>query len=110
MAGGSHWQLPLAIRLNDEATFDNFYVSEANQQLVSFLKSFSQSSSTEQCCYIHGPVSSGRSHLLQAMCHLAQSHSAKVERFTNPSDSKPDSYALGQKHTFLTDRTGTADR
>jgi len=78
MVGDSHWQLPLAIRLNDDANFDNFYVNEANKQLVTFLKTFSQPSNAEQCCYIHGPISSGRSHLLQAMCHLVQPHSSVI--------------------------------
>jgi len=59
-------QLPLGIRLNDEATFANFLVSPGNRQLFDVLTSTSPS---VQLIYLWGAEGSGRSHLLQALCH-----------------------------------------
>jgi DnaA family protein len=59
-------QLPLGIRLNDEATFANFLVSSGNRQLFDVLTSTSPS---VQLIYLWGAGGSGRSHLLQALCH-----------------------------------------
>jgi len=59
-------QLPLGIRLNDEATFANFLVSSGNRQLFDVLTSTSPS---VQLIYLWGAEGSGRSHLLQALCH-----------------------------------------
>jgi DnaA family protein len=59
-------QLPLGIRLNDEATIANFLVSSGNRQLFDVLTSTSPS---VQLIYLWGAEGSGRSHLLQALCH-----------------------------------------
>jgi len=59
-------QLPLGIRLNDEATFANFLVSSGNRQLFDVLTGTSPS---VQLIYLWGAGGSGRSHLLQALCH-----------------------------------------
>lgn len=58
-------QLPLGIRWRDHATFNNFFVGN-NAQLVSSLEL-----ATEQFIYIWGEPGSGKSHLLQAVCHKA---------------------------------------
>ena len=59
-------QLTLGVSLNDDATFDNFLVGTANQQLVQSLRC---PSSDSQIIYLWGTHSAGTSHLLQAMCH-----------------------------------------
>jgi len=61
-------QLPLAVQLRDEATFENFY-AEGNELLLATLRS--QLSSGERYVYLFGREGSGRSHLLQAACHAA---------------------------------------
>lgn len=62
-------QLTLSgVRLQDNATFDNFY-SDANQQLCDFLQTLF--ASNELYVYIWGNPGAGCSHLLQACCHKA---------------------------------------
>lgn len=62
-------QLPLAVQLRDDATFDNYYVAD-NALLVNQLKQ--QLKEGERYLYVYGKAGSGRSHLLQAACHQAQ--------------------------------------
>ena len=57
-------QLTLGVRLNDEATFANFLVNEANQQLIQNLQG---AGAAGQVFYLWGPASVGITHLLQAM-------------------------------------------
>ena len=59
-------QLVLGVHLQDEARFSNFYISSANAQLLEALQN---QQSTQQLIYIWGNGSSGRTHLLQALCH-----------------------------------------
>ncbi|NOZ36473.1 MAG: DnaA regulatory inactivator Hda [Gammaproteobacteria bacterium] len=56
-------QLPLGVQLRDSATFDSFY-SVQNRQLLAALKD-----SEETCVYFWGKAGTGKSHLLQALCH-----------------------------------------
>lgn len=56
-------QLPLGIQLRDSATFASFYPAQ-NQQLLITLKE-----TQETCVYFWGKASTGKSHLLQALCH-----------------------------------------
>lgn len=63
-------QLALGIYLRDDATFENFYFSEANKPLQFALDS-QLNEGGEQIIYVHGRRGSGCSHLLQAACHLA---------------------------------------
>lgn len=67
-------QLPLNVRLNDDATFDNFWVGEgtANGQVISALQAFSTGQWPEHFVYLWGRSGSGLSHLLQAACHQAE--------------------------------------
>ena len=62
-------QLPLAVQLRDDATFDNFYVAD-NGLLIQQLQQ--QLAGGERYIYLYGGQGSGRSHLLQAACHQAQ--------------------------------------
>lgn len=56
------------MRLRDDATFSNFFVGN-NTQIVTLLQNLSQS---EWFTYLWGKPSSGRTHLLHAVCLAAQ--------------------------------------
>lgn len=61
-------QLPLALQLRDDATFDNFFAGD-NALLIDHLRN--QLNQGERYIYMYGSQGSGRSHLLQAACHHA---------------------------------------
>ena len=63
-------QLPLSLRLRDDAFFDNFFIGN-NAQVVSTLQL-----RTEQFIYCYGEAGCGRTHLLQACCHAAEKDKA----------------------------------
>jgi len=67
-------QLPLGVSLRDDATFDNFYLSELdpNRQVVALLQSFASGQNPESAVYIWGDAGSGVSHLLQSACQSAE--------------------------------------
>lgn len=75
MSSESLTQLVLGMRLNDDATFSNFLTAPDNQQLVSVLQG---SLTGEQLVYLWGTQGSGRSHLLQALCHAYSEAGAPV--------------------------------
>lgn len=56
-------QLPLGVQLRDSATFASFH-SAHNRQLLAALKE-----TQETCVYFWGKTGTGKSHLLQALCH-----------------------------------------
>lgn len=64
-------QLALGVHLRDDATFDNFLFGQANNALKGAL-SLQLDTDGEQIIYIHGLAGSGRSHLLQSACHMAE--------------------------------------
>lgn len=68
-------QIPLAISPDDGATFSNFIVGD-NAQLVNSLRAIAQGQG-EQFTYLWGETGTGRSHLLQAICHSANEHGLK---------------------------------
>ncbi|MEH6564755.1 MAG: DnaA regulatory inactivator Hda [Halopseudomonas sp.] len=70
MAGGQPVQLPLGIKLRDEATFANYFHGP-NQAVVTAVRSFAdpQIEPQDNCLFLWGAEGSGRSHLLQAACH-----------------------------------------
>ena len=70
MSGNQPMQLPLGIKLRDEATFDSYF-NGPNAALVAVLQVLADltQASEEHCVYIWGAPGSGRSHLLQAACH-----------------------------------------
>jgi len=59
-------QLPLGIRLNDDARFENFHISQLNQPLLDELL---EAKRAPQLTYIRAHAGFGLSHLLQALCH-----------------------------------------
>ena len=65
MPNTNHDQLTLGVGLDDDARFENFFVSDVNQSLVSTLAA----SENEPFLYIWGNGSPGLSHLLQASCN-----------------------------------------
>ena len=62
-------QLPLAVQLRDDATFSNFYAGDNGLCLAALQ---GQLTGGDGYIYIHGSRDSGRSHLLQAACHKAE--------------------------------------
>jgi len=67
--GCNQRQLPLPVQLRDEATFDNFLPSPASRALIAALRT-QAGGSGEPIIYLYGPTGVGKSHLLQASCHL----------------------------------------
>ena len=65
MPNTNHDQLTLGVGLDDDARFENFFVSDVNQLLVSSLAAGEE----EPFLYIWGNGSPGLSHLLQASCN-----------------------------------------
>lgn len=63
-------QLPLAVQLRDDATFDNYFPGDNSLLLNSLRCQFE--STGERYLYLYGAQGSGRSHLLQAACHHAE--------------------------------------
>lgn len=62
-------QLPLKVQLRDDATLDNFLALSDSQALVDALHC-QPGDEGEPIIYLYGPPGSGKSHLLQAACHL----------------------------------------
>lgn len=58
----SGYQYPLQIRLNDNATFNNFFIAD-NAQAIDLLQS------NEPYVYLWSAAAAGKTHLLQATCH-----------------------------------------
>ncbi len=63
-------QLTLGIQLRDDASFANYFSSNTNQSAVHYLKNF-LSQKNDYVAYVWAAAGQGRSHLLQACCHLA---------------------------------------
>ena len=61
-------QLLLGITLNDDATFDNFFVGKSNHQLLRFMQN-EMTQLQEQLLCLWGSRSAGKTHVLQALCH-----------------------------------------
>ena len=64
-----HPQLPLSLGLKDSAVFANFIVG-VNTEALAYLQSLTEHKTTP-CVYLWGGRGSGKSHLLQALCHAA---------------------------------------
>ena len=69
-AGLRQQQLPLAVHLRDDATVDNFLALPPVQPLLDALQRQMQPEG-EAVIYLYGPAGTGKSHLLQASCHVA---------------------------------------
>lgn len=62
-------QLPLNIQLRDDATFASYYPGDNKEALIAVTEM--ARGVGESFMYLWGPLGSGRTHLLQAACHLA---------------------------------------
>lgn len=62
-------QLVLHVNLRDDATFENYFPGP-NQEVFSYLPKF-LAGNAERFVYLWGDRDSGRTHLLQACCHIA---------------------------------------
>jgi DnaA family protein len=69
-------QIPLQISLRDDATFDNFHVG-GNAAVVHSLQLMVETAA-DPFIYIWGRAGSGKTHLLQAVCHEAGRHGLGV--------------------------------
>ena len=67
-AGKRTTQLPLELRLRDDATLANFLPLPDTAPLLAALRE-QPSPAGEKLIYLYGPAGSGKSHLLQACCH-----------------------------------------
>lgn len=75
-------QLALPIALDDDSTFENFYVAASHVFLLKKLGSFS---TENKSIYLAGPAGTGRTHLLQAMVQseIAKKNTAFYLSFSN---------------------------
>lgn len=66
-------QLSLNVHLNDDATFDNYFVAPASGNCLALqaVRSLVENGEGDPFVYIWGPEGVGISHLLQAACHAA---------------------------------------
>ena len=77
-------QIPLQLRLDQDATLENYHVSAANRALIDHLLTQLRAQAEplatnrsgsgtilERFCWISAAADTGRSHLLQALCHEA---------------------------------------
>lgn len=69
MAAPAHPQLPLGVRLREEATFANYFPG-TNGEPVRLLQDETVTE-RERFVYLWGPRGTGKTHLLQALCHRA---------------------------------------
>ncbi len=72
-------QLPLPIQLDQRATFDSF-IEGGNAAVVSQLKALVSDQGEDQI-YIWSSASRGKTHLLQAVCHLAAAENMRAGYF-----------------------------
>ena len=63
-------QLPLLVQLRDDATLKNFLPFPLSEALLQGIKSLCAGEG-DSVVFLHGNRGSGKSHLLQAACHLA---------------------------------------
>ncbi|WP_426416523.1 DnaA regulatory inactivator Hda [Aestuariirhabdus sp. LZHN29] len=64
-------QLPLGIRLRDEATFDNFVAGDNGALMAMLDPRLAKRGEQEPLFYLYGNPGVGVSHLLEAACHQA---------------------------------------
>jgi DnaA-homolog protein len=72
-------QLALNIRLRDDATFEN-YIGDAARKIQG----------TDRIQYLWGPSGSGKSHLLQALCHKANVKQEESIYLQDPGSHAPE--------------------
>lgn len=69
-------QIPLPLHFPARSTFDQFWPG-GNEQLVHNLRA-TACGGAEPLLFLWGPAASGKSHLLQAACHLAHQHGRSI--------------------------------
>jgi DnaA-homolog protein len=77
-------QLTLDIRLQDSASFENF-LATGNEEIIQMLQdlvSSNQDSDESHLMHIWGASGCGKTHVLQATCHLAQAHHLRFAYFS----------------------------
>jgi DnaA family protein len=72
-SAASHQQLSLNVHLNDDATFDNYFVPEESTNFLALqaVRALVGTTPGEPFVYLWGADGCGTSHLLQAACHAA---------------------------------------
>ena len=65
-----HPQLPLGVRLNDNARFSNF-LAGPNEEVLRAVQAMSAGEGEDLLLYCSGAAGTGKSHLLQAACAAA---------------------------------------
>jgi len=93
-------QLPLALKLDNDATFDNFYIADEHRLLLNQLRQQAMAQG-EKWIYLSGGV--GRSHLLQACCHLADANGlyARYIPLADVVDYEPEALLEGSEYLDL---------
>lgn len=81
-------QLPLSIQLDDSATYANFIVSD-NAALL-----YALTESSDMSLYFWGAAASGKTHLLQALCHAASLNKQTAVYLPLAGDEKLDPVML----------------
>ena len=71
-------QLSLDIKVENYATFNNYYVTDSNQQLVTHLQDVILNNNQDQYLYLWGKKGSGKTHLLCAISDCAEKHGYKA--------------------------------
>lgn len=71
-------QLPLGLHLNDHATFANFVAAAPSVLMQSVHATAQGDNGCEPFLYLWGAQDAGKSHLLQAACHLAAQQGSTV--------------------------------
>lgn len=77
-------QLTLDVRLQDSASFENF-LATGNEEVIQTLQnlvSSNQDSDGFHLMHIWGASGCGKTHVLQATCHLAQTHHIRFAYFS----------------------------
>ncbi|MBT8142155.1 MAG: DnaA regulatory inactivator Hda [Gammaproteobacteria bacterium] len=82
-------QLALAVSLPDHAIFDTF-VAHGNEALVQQCRMLAKDSSIGETLFISGLENSGKTHLLQAMCHACPADVQAVYLDLDNPDFPPD--------------------
>ena len=94
-------QLPLGVRLREAATFANYY-SGGNGDTVRLLQDAAVAES-ERFIYLWGAHGAGKTHLLQAQCHLAaaQGHAVAYLPLKELAVISPEEILEGLEHLPL---------
>ena len=84
-------QLPLQLRLRDSASLDNFYVADNTEALGQIMRLVQDAGRQFNLIYLWGANATGKTHLLQGVCHAVQEqgHTPVYIPLTEASDFAP---------------------